>query len=171
MNLRRYRKIIILLANGFDEVQMVSITTILRQAGFPVIVVGMTAKAVLGEHGIALEPDCSLDDALEDIAQILILPGGMRGVRTLNADPRVHKLLCEVINHGGYIAAMREAYIVLRDSGALEITRKMDDVLPVYDLDNGENLADRVWLEGPLVFGKSADSASEVAMTLVSLVS
>lgn len=88
-------KIIVLLADGFDEAAIGVILTTLREAGLAVKLVGLRAGAVRGSHGMAIVTDSSLDKLLNSTWPILalILPTGPAHLDRLQSDPRVRALL------------------------------------------------------------------------------
>jgi hypothetical protein len=63
---------------------------------------------VTGAHGVAVMPDLTLSD-LEGSSKItsynvVLLPENDQGLNKLETDPRLHKLLCQVIAQKGQIA-------------------------------------------------------------------
>jgi hypothetical protein len=110
--------ILVIIADGFDEAETIILLSALRQAGLCVKSVGLTRGLVAGVHGIWLMPDMSFTD-LEQLLQsmtisLAILPGGGQSLAKLETDPRVHKLLCQVLKEGGEIAAGPEGLHIVR---------------------------------------------------------
>ena len=106
--------VLILLAPGFEERQVIHHTSCLRENGVPTSLVGLSAQAVCGSHGIAVNPDCSLNDLCPEMAYPLVLmSGGYQYVSSLLADPRVHQLLDNTRKKEGYIAANELAGVIL----------------------------------------------------------
>lgn len=90
----------------------------LRQAGLCVKSVGLTSGLVSGVHGIRLMPDLAFAD-LESLLtttaiSLVILPGGKRSIARLEADPRVHGLLRQVVGHCGQIVTGPEGLSLSR---------------------------------------------------------
>ena len=113
------RRVVILLAPGFEERQVVHHTSCMRERGVPISLVGLSAQAVSGVHGIAVNPDCSLNDLCPETAYPLVLmSGGYQYVSSLLADPRVHQLLAKTRQEDGYIAANELAGAILPHSNA-----------------------------------------------------
>ena len=88
------KKTLLLLAEGFEEVEALTVVDLLRRAD---IVCDMAALGdsieVSGSHGIAVRADRLLSDAENGEYDGVILPGGLRGTENLAADGRVAKLL------------------------------------------------------------------------------
>ena len=55
-------KVAIVLANGFEEIEAVSLIDILRRAEIDAVSVGLDKKCVCGTHGVEMIADEILDD-------------------------------------------------------------------------------------------------------------
>lgn len=74
----------VFLADGFEEIEALSVVDVLRRAGMAVYTVSvMNDKRVSGAHGIVVEADTMLSDVDFENAEWLILPGGMPGATNL----------------------------------------------------------------------------------------
>ncbi len=106
------RCIIIVVAHGFDEAETISLMSILRQAGLCVKSLGMTSGLVNGVHGICLMPDLTLSD-LDSLVKtttfsVVILPENKQCLNRLEADPRLHNFLRQVLAQGCQIVVNAE---------------------------------------------------------------
>jgi len=73
-------KILIPLAQGFEEIEAVTLIDLLRRAGFEVITVSISQQLqVLGAHGIELKANKFLLEQVSEKIDAFILPGGMPG--------------------------------------------------------------------------------------------
>jgi len=61
------KKVAILLAVGFEEIEAVTPIDFLRRAGIEVIVCGINEESVTGSNGIVLKSDCGFDDLPTDL--------------------------------------------------------------------------------------------------------
>ena len=114
----RQRFIIVIVADGFEETATIVLLNSLRQAGLCVKSVGLTSGLVGSAHGVRLMPDLTLAD-LEHLANTtfisaVVLPEGRQSLSRLEADPRVHRLLRQVITQRGQIVTSCEGLRVLR---------------------------------------------------------
>ena len=165
-------KVYVLLAPGFEEADVSTVTRTLRRSGFRVAVVGLTAHPVRGAYGLSLAPDWTLSEVEMEQPRAIVLPGAIQAARRLNADPRVHILLRRVADQGGYVVAFDTAYTVLRSAGLVangdvsgeETTRAQVPGWHSEGLPSG-----RVLVEGPVIFCRDSGAAQEAALTLVSL--
>lgn len=179
------RKVFILLARGFEEVDVSAVTRILRGSGFSVSVVGLTAGAVRGAYGLSLVADCALSEVDMELPQAAILPGGVQATRRFSAEPRVHALLRQVADGNGYVMAIDTARAVLRSAGVLgsresgsgsgaewgrferPATGWQGEDSPADGLDGLP--CERVRLEGRVILSQGSGSAEEAALTLASM--
>lgn len=76
------KKVLVMLAQGFEEIEAVTIIDVLRRAGLTVVCAGLEDIQVQGAHGIVVNADC-LFSSLGDDFDALVLPGGMPGARNL----------------------------------------------------------------------------------------
>lgn len=99
---------IIFLADGFEELEAISPTDILRRGGVKVLTVGVGNKTVSGSHGIRIECDIT-DKELENLNETIdcvILPGGMPGTLNLGKSEAVEKAVTGTLGNGGLICAI-----------------------------------------------------------------
>ena len=168
-----------MLAPGFEEADVSTVTRSLRRTGFPVTVVGLTAGPVRGAYGLSLTSDRSLSEVETEPPQAIVLPGGAQASRQLSADPRVHLLLRCVVGQGGYVLALESAYSVLRSAGLLYSEEPASGNGSEEDPGAGPAPAwpggipleatGQVVVDGQVIFGRDSDSAQEAALTLASL--
>ncbi len=110
--------ILILITQGFEEEAVVRCLSQMRQASLPVSLVGLSAGLISSRHGLVMLPDYSLEQLSPvTVPKMVLIPGGRQCVLALLADPRVHKLLKEILEHGGYVASTSNAQSVLAEAG------------------------------------------------------
>ena len=74
----------VFLADGFEEIEAISVIDILRRAGMPVKTVSISSSLqVKGAHGVAVVADVLYDSTLFTDAEWLIFPGGLPGATNL----------------------------------------------------------------------------------------
>ena len=82
-------KIVVLLANGFEEGEALFLTDVLRRANFDVELVSTTGDLMVkGSHHIRVQADTLLDDHILE-SDALLLPGGQPGSDHLRDHPKV----------------------------------------------------------------------------------
>ncbi len=114
-------KVVMLLANGFEESEAIVPADILTRAGAEVILVSVEdSLSVESTHGIKLSARCLLSDISGDDMDALVLPGGMPGAQTLADSFPVKELVQKAVDKGIYVAAICAAPFVLGQMGLLD---------------------------------------------------
>lgn len=112
-------KVLIPLAQGCEELEAVTLIDILRRAKITVVVAGLDDKPVEASRGTMLLPDTTLDDALSEEFDMVVLPGGGPGADALAKDNRIAALLKKMADGGKFVAAICAAPKVLAQAGLL----------------------------------------------------
>lgn len=113
--------IYIFLADGFEEIEALAPTDILRRAGREVLTVGVTGKTVSGAHGIPVTADITVDEVvLDDSLEAVVLPGGMPGTTNLEASDKVKESVMFAVANEKLIGAICAAPSVFGHWGLLE---------------------------------------------------
>jgi len=113
-------KVLVPLADGFEEIEAVTIVDLLRRAGVEVRTASLAGREVTGSHGITVMADSDLDEVEAGDYDMIVLPGGMPGTTHLKSDSRVARLLRQFAESGRYTAAICAAPSVLAHAGLLE---------------------------------------------------
>ncbi|MFK5970117.1 MAG: DJ-1/PfpI family protein [Candidatus Marithrix sp.] len=113
-------KVLVPLAQGCEELEAVTIIDLLRRADITVITAGLDAEPVIASRGIVLIPDTTLDIALKQEFDMVVLPGGLPGSDHLNSDLRIQTLLKKMQQQNKYTAAICAAPKVLARAGLLD---------------------------------------------------
>ena len=114
------KKAIIVLANGFEEIEAVTVIDILRRAGIDTIVAGLGNIKIKGSRGLNVIADKKLDEAGSDF-DACIFPGGMPGATNLAASDKVKDLIQKMNSQGKLIAAIcASPAILLAPTGILK---------------------------------------------------
>ncbi|MBM3975832.1 MAG: DJ-1/PfpI family protein [Planctomycetes bacterium] len=165
-------RVLIPLADGFEEIEAVAIIDTLRRAGVTVVTAALRAdplRVVHGAHGIDLVADTELGAQTGDF-DALVLPGGMPGTKHLADDPRVLALVREMQRAGKHVAAICAAPSVLAKAGVLEGVAAtsypgFQDKLAGARVERGS----RVVVAGRIVTSQGPGTALEFALELVRL--
>lgn len=150
--------VLAIITNGFEEVDTINLISILRRAGLCVKSMGITSGLVSGAHGICLMPDLTFSD-LDFIAKtnspcVIILPEDKQCLSKLEADPRLHNFLRQILAQGNHIVVGIQGKRFLRkisvgdprlfgsNSGAESLLLPWDQGQPVESL--ARNLVHRL---------------------------
>lgn len=114
-------KVIMLLANGFEESEALVTADVLIRAGANVQLVSVEdGLQLMSTHGIKLTADALISDVNGEDAEALVLPGGMPGAQTLANSFMVKNLIDKAVGRGIYIGAICAAPYVLGQMGLLD---------------------------------------------------
>lgn len=160
-------KVLVMLAQGCEEIEAVTIIDILRRASIDVTSAGLDDLPVLGSHGVVLLADTTLDLAQHQDFDMIVLPGGLPGTDNLRADQRLIALLQRMAQHEKYVTAICAAPSVLAAAGLLD-GRKATcyptclDAFPKVNLQTSAVVAD-----GKLITSRGPGTAMDFALALV----
>ncbi len=161
------KRALVPLAEGFEELEAVTIIDMLRRAGIEVVVAALAGNPVRGAHGIALTADATLDDVSMQAFDLIALPGGMPGATNLRDDRRVGAIIQRLHDGGGRVAAICAAPMALAAAGVLKGRRATcyPGVLdPAADL----TLTDEaVVVDGRVITSRGPGTALDFALELV----
>lgn len=158
----------LLLGTGFEEMEAITPCDLLRRAGVEVKTVGVDGKTVCGSHGIRVEADLTIDQIDPAQAEMIILPGGLGGVKTLGSSEAALEAVRRVWDRGAFAAAICAGPTVL---AKLAITDgKNATCYPGHECNMGsavmaENAA--VVRDGNLITGTSAGCAIPFGLALI----
>ena len=152
-------KVLMPLAQGFEEIEALTIIDILRRADIEVVVAGLVPGPIAGAHDVSIIPDTTIDNVAADEFDMIVLPGGQPGTDNLNSDQRVHALLTDFAAKDKLIGAICAAPIVLAAAGLLQ--GKSATCYPSYinSLTGATYIDNPVVTDGNLVTSKGPGTA------------
>ncbi|HNX68091.1 MAG TPA: DJ-1/PfpI family protein [Candidatus Omnitrophota bacterium] len=162
------RTAIVLLAEGFEEVEAIGPIDVLRRAGVRVTVVGVSGLTVKSSRGIGVQAEVMLAD-IRELPDAVIVPGGMPGSTHLANSEVVGEFLKKMHAHGKMIAAICAApAVVLAPLGILD--GKKATCYPGCESDFTEKISyekKRVVLDGRIITSQGPGTALEFALQIV----
>jgi 4-methyl-5(b-hydroxyethyl)-thiazole monophosphate biosynthesis len=164
-------RVLVPLAEGFEEIEAITVVDLLRRAGIEVRTAALAESAVTGSHGITVMADIALDTARAADYDMIVLPGGMPGADHLKADARVISLLRQFAADGRYTAAICAAPGVLAHAGLLE-GRTATSFPGFLGPDSARGLRlrdDPVVIDGKVATSRGAGTAMEFGLALIEL--
>ena len=111
-------KVAVILANGFEEIEALTVIDVLRRANISCDMVGFEEQ-VTGSHDIRVTADRIFDGDLSDY-DLVVLPGGMPGSAHLRDNPALISEIQAFNQAGKKIAAICAAPIALHQAGVLK---------------------------------------------------
>ncbi len=114
-------KVFVFLADGFEEIEGLTVVDILRRAGVDVTMMSVTGSlSIRGSHDIGVQADCLFDAKEAGEADMLVLPGGMPGTLTLKEHEGLNELFRKFDREKRNIAAICAAPSILGGLGMLK---------------------------------------------------
>ena len=111
-------KVAVILANGFEEIEALTVVDVMRRANITCHMVGFEDK-VTGSHAIQVLADRVFDGNLSEY-DMIVLPGGMPGSAHLRDNEQLVSELQRFEETGKKVAAICAAPIALNRAGLLE---------------------------------------------------
>lgn len=159
------KKVLVLLAEGFEEIEAVTVIDVLRRAEIDVVSASLNGSEVKGSHGISIVADSTLDEVEEQMFDAVVLPGGMPGARHLRESHAVLNLIREAAHKGKYVAAICAAPTALDVAGVLKGRRATS--YPGHEIPSAEYVEEPVVVDGHIVTSRGPGTAFEFALKLV----
>jgi 4-methyl-5(b-hydroxyethyl)-thiazole monophosphate biosynthesis len=161
--------VLVPLAEGCEEIEAVTVVDLLRRGGVKVVTAALGTRIVHGNHGIGIEADVTLDEALKQSFDMLVLPGGQPGATHLGADPRIQALLKKMEKDGRYIAAICAAPGVLAEAGLLKGKKATSFPDAIKDKSGMDYVEAAVVLDGKIITSRGPGTAIDFGLALVAL--
>lgn len=164
-------KVLVPLAQGCEELEAVTIIDVLRRAGIQVVSAGLDNRPVVASRGVVLIPDTTLDDALHDEYDMIVLPGGQPGADNLDKNPHLKPLLQKMAAAQKFIAAICAAPKVLANAGLLAGKRAtaFPGTLEKLQLQDVTLESAAVVRDGLVITSRGPGTAMDFALELVEL--
>lgn len=163
------KNVLIPLAKGVEEMEVVILVDVLRRARLDVVTASLLDNPVTASRGVRLVPDKLWQDVNPAAFDALAIPGGAGGVDNLMNDPRVLDAVRDFDRAGKWIAAVCAGPLVLQKAGILAGRRVTCHPGVAARLTATPRLNDRVVVDGHLVTSQGPGTSFEFALTLVRL--
>lgn len=165
------KKIAVHLAEGFEEIEAVSIIDVLRRANIETLVVSVTGKkAVTGSHHIQITADVLFEEVDFSTIDMIVLPGGLPGANNLKNHEGLGKQILNFHKKGKPLGAICAAPLVFGNLGILK--NQKATCFPGFEnqLLGAEVTGADVETSGKIVTGKGAGVAIKFALKIVETV-
>jgi len=167
------KRVLCVLAEGFEEVEAVTPVDMLRRAGMEVVVAGLSGIDIVGSHGITLLADCEFGEVTGEDFDAVFLPGGKGGAENLAADKEVIDYINEMYEKGGLVSAICASPGVVLGKTKF-ISGKRVTCYPGFEkyLPKEAKYSDeRVVIDGNIITGKGAGAAAEFTSAVITYLS
>ena len=155
---------LVLLADGFEEIEAVTIVDVLRRGEVTVTTASLGGKHVRGSHAIVVESDVLLSAVNVDDFDALVLPGGPAS-KTLREDAQAQAVIKQAAAAGKLVAAVCAAPTALEAAGLLKGKRATS--YPGNALPSANYVEERVVEDGNIVTSRGPGTTMAFALKLV----
>jgi 4-methyl-5(b-hydroxyethyl)-thiazole monophosphate biosynthesis len=159
---------LVLLAEGFEEIETCTIIDVLRRCNVHVVTAGLTPSPIMGGHGVSIVADEGVEEVSSEDFDAVICPGGAPGFQNLRNDKRVLNLIRKAFQKGKLVAAICGAPVVLSDAGVL--AGKECTIYPGMEKEleegSGRPKKDAVVIDGNIITSRGPATAFQFALAL-----
>ncbi|WP_200763864.1 DJ-1 family glyoxalase III [Nitrosophilus alvini] len=114
-------KVLVPLADGFEEIEAMAIIDVLNRAGIDVTVAGLGGTEIEGANSkLKVKVPVTLDEVNAGDFDMMVLPGGLPGAEHLANSERVKEIIRELDAEGKMVGAICAAPWALKEAGVLE---------------------------------------------------
>ena len=161
-------KAYIFLADGFEEIEALTVVDLLRRAGIEAPMVSIKEeKQVTGSHSISVQADLLLSEVKGTLADAAVLPGGMPGtINLLECEPLMEMVL-GLYAAGSYVAAICAAPSILAAIGLLD--GKKATSYPGFEekMTMAEYVYEPVAQDGRIITSRGLGTAIDFALKII----
>ena len=163
--------VILYLADGFEEVEAISVIDVLRRADIELQTVSiMGKKEVVGAHGICVLADMIYEDVDHTKVSMIILPGGGQGTKNLDQHGGVNIQLLKAAEQDKHIAAVCAAPTILGRLGLLK--GKKATCYPGNEkflIGADASVLGKTIVDGKIITSRGAGTSLDFALTIVAV--
>lgn len=164
------KKIVVPLAEGFEEIEAVSIVDVLRRANIETLTVSISdQKEVSGAHGIPIVADKLFDETDFNAFDMIVLPGGMPGTTNLKNHSGLADQIINYHKEGKLLGAICAAPLVFGNLNILK--NEKATCFPGFEdqLTGAQVTGNEVEVSGKIITGKGAGVAIRFALKIVEI--
>ncbi len=164
------KNVLLPIAHGSEEMEVVIIADILRRAGINVKIAG-EHEIVTCSRGVKMIPDILIANIdINEVFDAVILPGGMKGTTNLLKNAILLEILKKHSSRNGLIGAICAAPLILAEHNLLKPGQKLTSHPSVMEsLITYSYQEQRVIYDYGIITGRGPGTAFEFALYLVEL--
>ena len=158
-------KVAIFCADGLEECEALITMDLLKRAGLYVDLVSMNeSDDILSSHDLRFKADKNFRDIDGDAYDVLVLPGGLKGTKTLSENKELIALLKKYKDEGKIIAAICAAPSIFVDNDLVR-----DDHFTVYPgFENGKrSTGNKAEIDDNVITGEGVGAAFEFSYAII----
>lgn len=162
------KRVCVFLADGFEEIEGLTVVDLLRRAGIEVTTVSVTKEYTIhGAHGIDVLADKMFDEVEYGEQDMFVLPGGMPGTINLKEHKGLEELLKKFHQKDKYLAAICAAPSVFGQYGF--VNGKKATCYPGFEemLEGAQVVKDAVAIDGNIITSRGMGTAIPFSLSLI----
>lgn len=166
-------KILELLADGNETIELLTVVDYLRRAGIEIDMVSTTgSKSLRTSHGVNYQADFLLEEINPADYDGVYIPGGTTGAESLRDNEKVIEIVKDFDKANKLIAAICAGPIVLDRAGVLANKKATSFPTIKAELENiGEYIDDEIVVtDGNITTGRGAAVTNYLALRLVEII-
>lgn len=166
------KRVAILLADGFEEIEALSVVDILRRSNIAIDMISIKEEYVNGSHNILVKSDKLISDVNSNDYDMIVCPGGHVGSVNLTNSNEVIELIKDFNSKNKFICFICAVPMILEKAGlesGKNITSYPDDYYK--NILKNSNYVDNglVVVDNNIVTSRGPATSFEFAYTLVDL--
>lgn len=166
------KKIWTFLAEGFEEVEALTVVDILKRAKFEVTMVSISEDLfVTSSHNVVVKADKKISELESELPDVIFLPGGMPGTLNLGEHEGLKDIILKAVEQDKIMAAVCAAPSVYGQMGLLK--GRKATCYPGFEdkLLGAEYQAEQVVVDGKFVTSQGMGTCIPLGLKLVELLS
>ena len=164
------KTVLVPIADGTEELEVVTIIDVLRRAGAEVTVASVSSLQVTASRGVGLVADCLIADCTDKAYDMIALPGGLPGADHLRDCALLIDMLKTQKQAGRFYAAIcASPAVALAPHGLLDDKQATCYPSCADQLPDASQAQQRVVIDGNCITSQGPGTALEFALKLVGL--
>ncbi len=158
------KKIAVFLADGFEEIEALTVVDVTRRAGFSCDIVSIEGELVRSAHNVFVKSDKLLNEEEIKEYDMIVFPGGLPGAENLANDERVKRIVKYFNDEKKFIAAICASPAMVLSAAGIEENRYITS----YPGEDFESMLDKAnYVEELVVVDENIITSRGPATTLL----
>lgn len=138
-------RVLVPMADGTEEMEAVIVIDTLRRAKWEVVAAGVKQGVITASRGVKIVPDATWDEVDPLEFDVIVIPGGARGVESFLGEERLLAAIRAMHAAGKIVAAVCAGPLALQKAGILEGCKA------TCHPDLAEKMTASQWVDAPVV--------------------
>ena len=159
------RRVLVPLAEGFEEIEALVTVDILRRAGLDVVLAGLPGTIVRGRSGIKVIADKKIEDVDPKEFDAIVLPGGDPGYINLGKSQKILDTLVDFNDQEKLIAAICASPSILSRLGILD--NRKATIYPGMEKEIPRPRSGKVVVDGHVITSEGPGTVFDFALEII----